>query len=451
MNGLAYMVGLIQSGFGNLVAYLTAPVILCLLPAFFLGGALMALFPKEAVTNYLGRETPKRISYPAALVAGFVLAVCPCTLLPLFASIYKKGAGLGPAITFIFFAPASNLLALLFIGAQLGVDVAIARLILSTVFAIAIGLIMARIFRSQEQAPAPATDAAHLFAQGVKIPARTWVFFGLLAGVLIAGTLRTGLLQDSFAAFTLPAQWASPFQAWLAMVAPPSPLLGSADLDLQGAVLIGLLALIAVTGWKGLGKIDEEISAWTYVALGLLSLAPVVAALSVTVTAAGLSVGLTGQMVAEAALIAALWWMAVTRIEQGDVREWLWQVWRFVRQIIPLLLVGTFLAGSLAPIIPASWMEALAGRNTLLANLVAVVLALVVLPKLVEVPVAQAFVALGMDRGPLLSYLVGHAVLNPQPISITRSVLGKKQAAVYAVLAGLFSLAAGLIFGVILR
>ena len=103
---------LLQGGLGNLAAYLAAHVLLCLVPAFFIAGAMTALIPKNIVTRFLGRTTPKYLSYPAAALAGSVLAVCSCTIVPIFAGIYKKGAGIGPAITFLFFAPAANILAL---------------------------------------------------------------------------------------------------------------------------------------------------------------------------------------------------------------------------------------------------------------------------------------------------------------------------------------------------
>jgi uncharacterized membrane protein YraQ (UPF0718 family) len=133
---------LLQTGVGSLAAYLAAHVLLCLLPAFFIAGALAALVPKEAITKYLGRDAPKWISYPALAVGGFVLAVCSCTIMPLFASIYKKGAGLGPAITFLFVGPAVNILAISFTGVQIGMDIALARIILSIVFGVGIGLLM---------------------------------------------------------------------------------------------------------------------------------------------------------------------------------------------------------------------------------------------------------------------------------------------------------------------
>ena len=101
---LEFITNLLYGGLGNLASYLAAHVLLCLLPAFYIAGAMTALIPKETITRYLGRNTPKIISYPAAAAAGFLLAVCSCTVIPLFAGIYKKGAGIGPAITFLFVA-----------------------------------------------------------------------------------------------------------------------------------------------------------------------------------------------------------------------------------------------------------------------------------------------------------------------------------------------------------
>ena len=166
MGALKYIAMLLQTGLGNLAAYLAAHVLLCLLPAFFIAGALTALVPKEAITRFLGRRASKWVSYPAALLAGSVLAVCSCTILPLFAGIRKRGAGLGPALTFMFFAPASNILAIMFTGVKIGMDIALARILLCMVFGVAIGLIMSWLFRKEEEAQAANDDAA--FASGVR-------------------------------------------------------------------------------------------------------------------------------------------------------------------------------------------------------------------------------------------------------------------------------------------
>jgi len=155
----SFLAELLYSGLGNLASYLAAHVLLCLLPAFYIAGAMTALIPKETVTRFLGRNTPGYVSYPASALAGFLLAVCSCTVIPLFAGIYKKGAGLGPAITFLFVAPAINILALVYTGAVIGMDLAIARLVLSLAFGIGIGIVMAIIFRREDAEHDAATDA----------------------------------------------------------------------------------------------------------------------------------------------------------------------------------------------------------------------------------------------------------------------------------------------------
>src|SRR5512139_4037179 len=153
-----WVVKLLAGGAGNLAAYLAAHVLLCLLPAFFIAGAMAALIPKPAITRWLGRNTSARVSYPAAAAAGSLLAVCSCTIVPLFAGIHRKGAGLGPAITFLFFAPAGNILALAYTGNILGAEFAIARVLMCLLFGIGIGISMALIFRRDDARDAAASD-----------------------------------------------------------------------------------------------------------------------------------------------------------------------------------------------------------------------------------------------------------------------------------------------------
>jgi uncharacterized membrane protein YraQ (UPF0718 family) len=448
VNVLPYITHLLQTGLGALAAYLAAHVLLCLLPAFFIAGALSALIPKEAITRYLGRDAPRWISYPASALGGFVLAVCSCTIMPLFASIYKKGAGLGPAITFLFVGPAINILAISFTGVQIGMDIALARIILSIVFGVGIGLLMALLFHKDDEAHNSETNGARAFAQGAKVRATTWVFFVLLLGVLIAGTLQVVLLTHSYATFTLPGAWAGSFQAWLDGVVPPNAALGIEGVSVHGVLLIGLLIAIGITAWFGLNSVDEGFNTWTYVALGLVTLTLIVASFRVVATDGGLSVGITGKLIAEIVLIAAVWWMSVRFFDAYAVQEWLWEMWRFVKQIIPLLIVGVFLAGMARAIIPATWIQAVAGRNTWWANLVGVLFGVFMyFPTLVEVPIAQTFLSLGMHRGPLLAYLLADPELSLQSILITSSVIGRSKTAVYVALVTVFSTLSGLLFG----
>ena len=443
---------LLQTGLGSLAAYLAAHVLLCLLPAFLIAGALSALIPKEAITKYLGRDAPKWISYPASALGGFVLAVCSCTIMPLFASIYKKGAGLGPAITFLFVGPAVNILAISFTGVQIGMDIALARIVLSIIFGIGIGLLMAWFFRADDKAHNDATNSRRVLAQEARVPGHTWVFFLLLLGMLLAGTLQVGLLTNSCATFTLPGSWASTFQAWMDTVVPANPSLGIEGVSVHGVSLIGLLMLIAIAAWLGLNTVDEGFNTWTYVTLVLISLTLVIASFKVVAVAGGLSVGITGKLIAEILLITTVWWMAATRFDPYEIQEWLWEMWRFVKQIIPLLLAGVFLAGMARAVVPATWIEAIAGRNTVWANLVGVLFGVFMyFPTLVEVPIAQTFLSLGMHRGPLLAYLLADPELSLQSILITNSVIGRKKTAVYVVLVTIFSTLSGLIFGWFIR
>lgn len=464
MTVLHYLTSLLQTGLGSLAAYLAAHVLLCLLPAFFIAGALSALMPKEAVTRYLGRSTPKWISYPAAALGGFILAVCSCTIMPLFASIYTKGAGLGPAITFLFVGPAVNILAISLTGVAIGMDIAVARIILSIIFGVGIGLLMAWFFRREDAEHDRATNR-DAFSQTATVPVHTWVFFALLLGVLIAGTLQVDLLTRTYAEVTLPdaapalatatlepgaanTSWAMRTQAWLNRLVPPNAALGIEGVSVHGVFLIGLLVTIGTTAWRGLGRIDEGASTWTYVTLGLITLTLIIASFKVAAAPEGLVLGITGKLVAEVILLAAIWWVATRYFDTFALQEWLWETWRFVKQIIPLLLVGVFLAGMARALIPPTWIQTLAGRNTWWANLAGVLFGVFMyFPTLVEVPIAQTFLSLGMQRGPLLAYLLADPELSLQSILITNSVIGKKRTAVYVVLVTIFSTLSGLIFG----
>jgi len=448
VNITAFIVDILQSGFSGLGAYLAAHVLLCLLPAFFIAGALAALMPKEAITRFLGRDANKWVSYPASALGGFFLAVCSCTIMPLFASIYKKGAGLGPAITFLFVGPAVNILAISFTGVQIGLDIALARVILSMVFGVLIGLLMAWTFRKDDQDHAEKTANNQLFAAKAKVPTHVVVFFLLLLGILLAGTLQIGLFRNVFFEFSIKSDWAVELQGILTRLIPPDPGMGVESISVHGLVLIGFLILIALTAIKGFKDIFSGFNTWTYITLGLITLTLIIASLSVLVDMNGFVIGLNGRLVAEIVLISAIWWMSARFFSADERQEWLWETWRFVKQIFPLLLVGVFIASIARTLIPAVWIQTLAGQNTIWANMMAVVFGVFMyFPTLVEVPVAQTFLSLGMHRGPLLAYLLADPELSVQSILITNTVIGKKKTAVYVVLVAIFSTLAGLIFG----
>lgn len=442
---MEFVTSLLQSGLGNLGAYLAAHVLLCLVPAFYIAGAMTALIPKETVTRFLGRNTPKFISYPAAALAGSVLAVCSCTIVPLFAGIYKKGAGLGPAITFLFFAPAGNLLALAYTGVVIGPDLAAARLVLSLAFGIGIGLIMALIFSRADAAHDQATD--ELFAGHGAMSRAALTFLLVLVALLIAGTLKVEVLTNTYAQVMVPVPGVDRFQEFLFQLAPFDPSKGEEGITAQGALLIGLLALIGVTAWRGMENVLEGLNRWTLAALALTGLTLLVAAVGVKPQAEGVTLTFTGRFFAVALGLLALVGIA-RQIEPYARQEWLWESWRFVKQIFPLLVVGVFVVGVLRALIRPEWIETLAGANTLLGNLAGVLFGVFMyFPTLVEVPIANMFLGLGMHRGPLLAYLMADPELSLQSILIIATIIGRLKAWVYVGWVAAFSALAGLIYG----
>jgi len=446
MDWLAYLAKLLQGGLGNLAAYLAAHVLLCLVPAFYIAGGMAALIPKETVTRFLGRNTPRFISYPAAALAGSVLAVCSCTIVPLFAGIYKKGAGLGPAITFLFFAPAANILALAYTGVAIGADLAFARLFLSLAFGIGIGMIMALIFSREDAAHDKSTDA--VFAGRGSIRRGTLLFLLVLVALLLSGTLKVELLTHTYGQATLPIAGIDRFQDSLNRLVPFDASKGEEGVSVQGVLLIALLGLIGATAWLGLENITDGFNRWTWVSLGLVTLTLLVAAVGMTPHSGGLAVQFTGRFFGVGLAMAALLYLGYTRLEEHEVRDWLWESWRFVKQIFPLLIVGVFAVGIIRQLIRPEWIESLAGRNTLLGNLAGVVFGVFMyFPTLVEVPIANMFLSLGMHRGPLLAYLMADPELSLQSILITATIIGRFKAWVYVAWVALFSTLAGLLYG----
>ena len=304
MDIVNWVVHLIQGGLSSLAAYLAAHVLLCLLPAFFIAGGMTALIPKESITRFLGRKAPKHVSYPAAALAGSLLAVCSCTIVPLFAGIHKKGAGLGPAITFLFFAPAANILALAYTGVAIGADLAFARLFLSLAFGIGIGLIMALIFSRSDAQHDQETDET--FAGKGSMRAWVIIFLLILVALLIAGTLKVNLLTSTYATLTLPIAGMDRFQDWLYQLAPFDAARGEEGVSAQGAILIGLLALIGLTAWKGFEQVFDGFNAWLWASLGLIALTLLAAALKMTPHAGGLDLEITGRMLSVGVLLVAL-------------------------------------------------------------------------------------------------------------------------------------------------
>ncbi len=430
---------LLFSGWSSLLDYLAAHVLLCLVPAFIIAGFMSSMIPKETITRYLGPKASKWISYPASAFGGFILAVCSCTILPLFAGIWKRGAGLGPAITFLFVGPAINILAITYTGAAIGFDIAVARLVLSIAFGIIIGLAMAWIFRKEEATRTEQMAEAGMFDQVAQVKPAVWVVFLLLIAVLIVGTLQIDLLTNVYAQIRLPFDINPEMRNSLSAV----------NLTFQGALLIVLLVFIGLTAWKGFENVFSGFNRWTYIAIGLIAFTIIVASPKEEI--GSIIIGINGRLIGEALVLTALGAVISRSFTKDELSGWIWETWKFVKQIFPLLIIGVFVAGIAKEIIPAVWVQTIAGRNTLLANLAGVLFGVFMyFPTLVEVPVAKMFLDLGMARGPLLAYLLADPELSLQSILVLNGVMGRKKTAIYVSLVAVMSMTAGYLFGLLL-
>jgi uncharacterized membrane protein YraQ (UPF0718 family) len=187
---MSILVQLLQGGWNALLEYLSAHVLTCLVPAFFIAGAIAVFISQTSVLKYFGPQAKKLLSYSVASVSGTILAVCSCTVLPLFGGIYKRGAGIGPAIAFLYSGPAINVLAIVYTARILGFDLGLARAIGAVAFAAGIGLIMATIYRKEESLKDSAAFDALMADPGSKKWWQQITFFAVLVGILVSAASK---------------------------------------------------------------------------------------------------------------------------------------------------------------------------------------------------------------------------------------------------------------------
>jgi hypothetical protein len=275
-----------------------------------------------------------------------------------------------------------------------------------------------------------------------------FIFLLLLVVLLLSGTLKIPLLTNAYAHFILPVAGADRLQDTLYHLIPFDPARGEEGVTTQGVLLIALLGLIGLASWLGMENIHAGYNRWTWVSTGLVALTLLVAAAGMKPHANGLEILVTGKLIGVSLGLLLLAYLARYHLEDREVRDWLWESWRFVKQIFPLLIVGVFIVGGLRVIIRPEWIEALAGSNTLLGNLAGVLFGVFMyFPTLVEVPIARMFLGLGMHRGPLLAYLMADPELSLQSILIISTIIGRLKAWTYVGWVALFSMLAGLIYG----
>ncbi len=266
--------------------------------------------------------------------------------------------------------------------------------------------------------------------------------------LLLAGTFKVAPLTNAYAQVTVPVRGMDRLQEYLFHLIPFDASKGQEGVTAQGALLIVLLILIGLTAWRGLERIHTGFTAWTWISIGLVGVTVLTAAIGMQPHAGGLDLLVTGRFLGVLLAVLLLIWLMFRRLSRDELRDWLWESWRFVRQIFPLLVIGVFGVGVIRVLIQPEWIEALAGRNTVLGNLAGVAFGVVMyFPTLVEVPIANMFLGLGMHRGPLLAYLMADPELSLQSILMISVIVGRLRAWTYVAWVALFSTLAGLIYG----
>ena len=388
--------------------YAQEHVLFCLIPAFFIAGAIAVFVSQASVMKYLGPKANKLLAYGVASVSGTILAVCSCTVLPLFAGIYRMGAGLGPATAFLYSGPAINVLAIILSARVLGLDIGIARAVGAILFSIVIGLLMHFIFRKEELEKAN----AQMMMPEPEVSRPLWqnmIYFATMVAILV------------FANWGKPGE---PVGLWYAIYSAKW---------LITSIFSSLFALILIF-WFGLKWWQVLLTALPTAFLALLF--PEQPMLAFAAAVIGLSV--------------------ITSRNEGEAGEWFSSSWTFAKQIMPLLFFGVLVAGALLGrpghegLIPSQWISAAVGGNSLGANLFASVAgAFMYFATLTEVPIVQGLIGSGMGKGPALALLLAGPALSLPNMLVINSIMGLKKTAVFVLLVIIMATISGMVFGAI--
>jgi uncharacterized membrane protein YraQ (UPF0718 family) len=386
--------------------YAQEHVLLCLIPAFFIAGAIAVFVSQDSVMKYLGAKANPFLAYGVASVSGTILAVCSCTVLPLFAGIYRMGAGLGPAIAFLYSGPAINVLAIILTARILGLPLGIARAIGAIVFSIIIGLAMQFIFRQEELEKVKAQTML-LDEEETRPLWQFALFFGVLVGILVF------------------ANWAKP--------------------DTSAGIWYAIYTMKWwITGLFGIALAAIAI-AWLNINTGkVILISAVTAALSWQFNAQPL-------IPFSFAMVGLSWLTSTNKNEAG---EWFESSWDYAKQILPLLLFGVLIAGALLgrpnheALIPSEWVARAVGGNSLFSNFFASVAgAFMYFATLTEVPILQGLIGNGMGPGPALALLLSGPALSLPNMLVIRSIIGTKKTIAFVCLVVMMATLSGLIYG----
>jgi hypothetical protein len=402
----------ILEAFNLLQWYAREHTLACVVPAMFIAGAISTFLSHASVLRYLGPNSNRTIAYGVGAVSGFILAVCSCSVLPMFAGIYTLGAGLGPASAFLYSGPAINVMAVFLSARVLGFDIGLARILGSISFAVIIGLLMALIFRREERAR---TQATLELPDPPVSPRRLW---------------QTTLFMVCMVLFLMFSDWYNTNDVTI-QTADGSRITANIRHQTRDA--------IDIQGYLADGSLASEVQRVARTDIAAIKPVP-----SLTMTIHGIKWHLAAVMGIAVLLMVWRWFT------REEVKEWMNATWEFGKMIVPLLFGGVFLTGFVGALLPEKHVAGLVGGDSLTANLVAsVVGCLWYFATLTEIPITQVLMQLGMGKGPALALLLAGPALSLPSILVLVSVMGAKKTAVFTGLVVLMSTLVGWAFGAI--
>lgn len=427
--GVAFFLPIESARFNTAIAatfdlvkwYSREHVVLCLLPAFFIAGVISVFVSQGSVLKYFGANAKKWLAYTVAALSGTILAVCSCTILPLFSSIHKRGAGLGPAIAFLYSGPAINILAIILTARILGFEMGVARTIGAVSFSVIIGIIMSLIYRKEEKVKRE--EQMNIQLPPEKRPMwQTSFHFIILVLILVFANWGKPAVDD------VSSTW---YYLWA-----------------YKWYITGFFSLLLAYSLIKILKIK-----WQWVLLAVFATAAS-ALLSSYFIANSKLAPLVPMMVG----IAALSIITLLDKKDDENKEWTMASWGFAKQILPLLAIGVVTAGfllgsthdgqTIAGVIPNEWIQWLVGGNSIFSNLFAsIVGAFMYFATLTEVPILQGLMASGMGKGPALALLLAGPSLSLPNMLVIRGVMGTQKTVVYVTLVVIMATISGLIYG----
>jgi len=401
----------ILEAFKMLQWYARNHTLACVVPALFIAGGITTFLSKEAVLRHLGPKARKAEAYSVASVAGTVLAVCSCSVLPMFAGIYRVGAGLGPASTFLYAGPAINILAVFLTARVLGFELGLARAAGAVVFGVVIGLLMAVVFRQDEQE----REAAAMVLPEPERPRRKlW---------------QTALYFAAMMAFLVFSDWYNPGNV----------VVHKTDGTAVQAVLMQETRdeIVVQAERPGPGiKVGDQVT------LPKTEIARIEESGNWVMRVYHAKWPLAGLMGLAVLLMVWRWF------ERDEVRAWMANTWDFTKLLVPMLFGGVFVVGFLGELLPGEQVAQWVGGNGVASNLIAsVVGCLFYFATLTEVPILQALIENGMAQGPALALLLAGPALSLPSLLVIRSVIGGKKTAVFTLLVIVMATVAGTGYG----